>query len=441
MIRRLYIRNQRILRLKLFPVQYNPARKAVKYFSEITVEVDFTGGEKTEGMMERDLFENVYKETILNYEVAKNWRKTREVGLKKVLQVNPFSYSDSWYKITLRDNGIYKIDGNFLANAGISLSSIDPQKIRIFSGGGKILPDSNSSPRPELRELAILFQMEGIINLTRMIIFFFTAGQLITGSTIQPRVNTNTISNPYTRDNVYWLTFTGSFPDPAKRMETRDSSLTDPSPIVSSKSKDRIHMEDDVCWESILQVILIIIINGTGKIGSFFNFLLHCSVSSLGILLLSEVKTYSSFTYSSFADSITLDATTRYSGELQRIGNNITAARFTNLTDALNTLNFYFHYSNTYLDWYEIEYSKKDSCYANQLWFENPDTSGTIEYRTSGFYGTAPYLFEIDDWFGVKKIDNFVSNADSINFKTSLLQARKNSFICWINPDSRLLFL
>ncbi|HVP36579.1 MAG TPA: C25 family peptidase propeptide domain-containing protein, partial [Terriglobales bacterium] len=33
-----FIRNQRILRLKLFPVQYNPARKSVKYYSEITVQ-------------------------------------------------------------------------------------------------------------------------------------------------------------------------------------------------------------------------------------------------------------------------------------------------------------------------------------------------------------------------------------------------------------------
>lgn len=133
-----FMRDQKIVRLKIYPVQYNPLRKAIKYYSDITITVDFVGGEKNEGKIEKDLFENVYRETILNYETAKNWRKTRETGLKKVLQVNPFSYSDTWYKITLRDNGVYKLDGSYLASAGINLSSIDPQKIRIFSGGGNL---------------------------------------------------------------------------------------------------------------------------------------------------------------------------------------------------------------------------------------------------------------------------------------------------------------
>ena len=416
-----FIRNQRILRLKLFPVQYNPARKAVKYYSEITVEVDFTGGEKTEGMMERDLFENVYKETILNYEVAKNWRQTRETLLKRVPQVSPFSYSNAWYKITLRDNGIYKIDGNFLANAGISLSSIDPQKIRIFSGGGKILPVSNSSPRPELRELAILVSDGGDNKLDPNDYILFYGWSVNNWEFDSISRGYQYYLNPYTRDNVYWLTFTGNFPDSAKRMEIANGSLTEPNPVISAKSRDRIHMEDDV----------MLVEDYSGEPYNYYewywkkwgSFTFYPSLTSVfpGDTALVRIKTYSSY-----ADSITLNSVKGF--DLNRYDYNITSARFTNLTDALNTLNFYFHYPNTYLDWYEIEYSKKDSCYANQLWFENPDTSGTIEYRTSGFNGTAPYLFEIDDRFGVKKFENFVRNADSIKFQDQLIMGQKKQF-------------
>ncbi|HVP36946.1 MAG TPA: type IX secretion system sortase PorU, partial [Terriglobales bacterium] len=78
--------------------------------------------------------------------------------------------------------------------------------------------------------------------------------------------------------------------------------------------------------------------------------------------------------------------------------------------------------------YYEIEYSKKLVCSDNQLRFENPDASGTIEYPVSGFSGTSPYLFEIDDWFGVKKIENFVGNLDSIKFQDQLSNGQNKQF-------------
>jgi hypothetical protein len=412
------IRNQRILRLKLFPAQYNPARKAVKYYSEITVQVDFTGGEKTEGMIERDLFENVYKETILNYDVAKGWRQTREALLKKVPQVSPFSYSDAWYKITLRDNGIYKIDGNSLANAGISLSSIDPQMIRIFSGGGKILPDSNSSPRPELKELAILVSdgEDNKFDANDYILFYgWSVNNWEYDSTARQY---KYYLNPYTRDNVYWLTFSEippGFPDPPKRMEVVNGSLNEPNPVISTKSRDRIHMEDDRMLAE----------DALGEPANYYqwywqngnSFTFYPSLANVfpGDTSIIRVKYYLNLISSAYLDGSSLQAVSS--------GTYIT----TNLTDGLHTLSFDF-YGLTFLDYYEIEYSKKDSCYTNQLWFENPDNSGTIEYRTFGFYGTVPYLFEIDDRFGVKKIENFVINVDSIKFQDQLSAGQHKQF-------------
>lgn len=410
-----YIRNQRILRLKLFPVQYNPARKAVKYYTEITVEVDFTGGEKTEGMMERDLFENVYKETILNYDIAKNWRKTREIGLKKILQVNPFSYSDTWYKITLRDNGIYKIDGNALANAGINLSSVDPQKIRIFSGGGKILPDSNSSPRPELRELAILVSDGGDNKFDANDYILFYGWSVNNWEYDSTSSQYKYYLNPYTRDNIYWLTFTGSFPDPAKRMEIVNGSPDEPNPVISIKFRDRIHTEDDRMLAE----------DGSGEPVNYYQWYWQRDDSftvypSLVAVFPGDTSIIRVRCYPNYIPSASLDGSS-----LQSISSGTFVT--TNLTAGLHTLRFHY-LGATYLDYYEIEYSKKDSCYSNQLWFENPNTFGTIEYRTSGFNGTAPYLFEIEDRFGVKKFENFIRNADSIKFQDQLASGEKKQF-------------
>lgn len=410
-----FIRNQRILKLKLFPVQYNPARKTVKYYSEITIEVDFTGGEKTGGMIEKDLFENVYKETILNYQTAKSWRITRQPAFKKIPQVSPFSYSNSWYKITLRDNGIYKIDGNFLANAGISLSSIDPQKIRIFSGGGKILPVSNSSPRPELRELAILVSDGGDnkFDPNDCILFYGWSVNNWEFDSISRAYQYHL--NTYTRDNVYWLTFTGNFPDSAKRMQIVDGNPTEPNPIVSSKTRDRIHFEDDQMLGEY----------SPGEPYDYFHwywqkddsFTFYPSLNSVfpGDTSIIRVKCYPNYISSAYLDDSSLPAVSS--------GTYIT----TNLTDGLHTLSFNF-FRLTYLDYYEIEYSKKLICTDDQLRLENPDTSGTIEYPISGFKGTAPYLFEIDDKFEVRKFDDFVRNADSVKFQDQLVSGQRKQF-------------
>jgi len=414
-----FMRNQRILRLKIFPVQYNPLRKSVRYYSDITIAVDFSGGEKTEGRIEKDLFENVYRETLLNYEVAKRWRKIREIGLKKTLQDNPFNYSDTWYKITLRDNGIYKLDGNFLANAGINLSTIEPQKIRIFNGGGKVLPINNSVPRPELRELAILISDggDGIFDPADYILFYGWSVNKWEYDSISGEYRY--YKNHYTWDNVYWLTFTGDFPEPAKGIEVVDGDLVEPDPFVSIKTKDRIHAETDAMLGEYPDGTPYNYFDWYWKNGNSFT--LYPSLANVfpGDTAIIKVKDVSSYATSITLNSISLEIISRVNG--------ITTARSTNLNEGLNTLFFNFSF-RTYLDYYEIEYWKKLVCSDNQFFFENPDTSEVIEYRLSGFNGTTPYLFEIDDKFEVKRFVNFVRSADSIKFQAQVTGGEKKQF-------------
>lgn len=416
-----FMRNQRIIKLRIFPVQYNPLRKSVRYYSDITIAVDFSGGERIEGFIENDLFEKVYRETLLNYEVAKRWRKTKELSAKKIQQDSPFSYSDTWYKMTLRENGIYKLDGNYLANAGISLSTIDPQKIRIFNGGGKVLPIDNSVPRPELRELSILVSDggDGIFNPTDYILFYGWSVNNWEYDSISGEYKYHT--NPYTWDNVYWLTFTGNFPELAKRMEIVDGSLIDADPFVSIKTKDRIHAETEAMLGEYPDGTPYNYFDWYWKGGSSFT--LYPTLSNVfpGDTAIIKVKDVSSY-----ATSITLNSDTKSGSELEKF-DSITSARFANLNSGLNTLVFNFSF-RTYLDYYEVIYWKKLICANDLLSFENPDTSEVVEYRTSGFNGTAPYLFEIEDKFGVKRFINFVRTADSIKFQDQSVKGEKRQY-------------
>lgn len=66
--------------------------------------------------------------------------------------------SGSWCKIGVTESGMHKIDANTLQALGINISSLDPEKLKIYGNGVKgALPQRNSEPRPsDLLENAIL---------------------------------------------------------------------------------------------------------------------------------------------------------------------------------------------------------------------------------------------------------------------------------------------
>ncbi len=62
----------------------------------------------------------------------------------------------NWYKLGLKETGIYKIDRVYLKNAGINTEDLLINNIRLFGNGGRILPEKNSASRPDdLQELAL----------------------------------------------------------------------------------------------------------------------------------------------------------------------------------------------------------------------------------------------------------------------------------------------
>ena len=44
----------------------------------------------------------------------------------------------------MNNDGLYKIDFDFLSNIGVNVSDIDPRKIQIYGNGGAMLPENNA---------------------------------------------------------------------------------------------------------------------------------------------------------------------------------------------------------------------------------------------------------------------------------------------------------
>lgn len=70
--------------------------------------------------------------------------------------------SGSWYKIAVTQDGIYKIDRQFLSSIGINVNTLNPQHINIYGNGDGRLSDMNNAPRTDDLALnAIFIQGEG----------------------------------------------------------------------------------------------------------------------------------------------------------------------------------------------------------------------------------------------------------------------------------------
>lgn len=401
-----FLRNQRIVQLEIFPVRYNCARKSIRYYSQITFKVRFSGGKSGTFEGENDLFEKIYQNVLLNYDDSNGWRKTAEKkGLLKPAIPYPFGYSDNWYKAIVRENGIYKIDRSMLIQAGVPVSSLDPRTLRMFSGGGRVLPLDNSSPFLELREIAIFVSGEedGKFDSDDFVLFFgWSTNDWDYNSTGEVE---DFHTNPFTNDNAFWLTFNpiSSFPDSPKRMQIKDGSLAEPNPIIPQKFRSRIHVEQDNALRKY----------SSGYVADYFNW--------YWMEVRPDIETPSVWMFVSLPGAFPQDTClikVKHTGPSPNLWVNgepaelldslsfasITVARSFNFHGGMvDTLDISFFPDTVFLDWYEIEYFRQFECHDRQLFFESPEYSGIAQYNISNLSSSEVYLFDLTDYFDVAK--------------------------------------
>lgn len=118
-------RNERYLSLKLFPF----LKKNGTVYRITEVQVDFEGY-----AVQQAFNKDFVTESVLN------------------------DASSSWYKVSVRSDGVYKLDKDFLQSAGIAVSSLNPQHLNVYGNGSGRLPEKNSEYRvDDLGKNAVLF--------------------------------------------------------------------------------------------------------------------------------------------------------------------------------------------------------------------------------------------------------------------------------------------
>lgn len=417
----MFIRSQRVIRLKIYPLQYNFQTHTASLYSEISIQVDFPQAKSTFlPATSEERFDKIFKESLLNYSTAKAWRVENSLSPSGV-QADPFSYSDNWYKITVREDGLYRIDPTFLQSAGLDPGLIDPGTLRIFNGGGKTLPVSNVVPRPELKELTIsvVGEADGSFDAGDYILFYgWSVDNWEYDST---KARYTFYSNPYTTENVFWLTWGGTFPDTPKRWVQKEGSLGSYDRVANS-FRDKTRLEEN---KTLFRF-------GGGDIVDYFNwywlnqssFNFFSSLANLVSSDTAEVR-FSSTSNAPLPSFAAVNGTPPLSITRDGLA---AVMKSLSLVTGMNQLQVSYP-SNIFLDYYEIFYSRLLNAGGGLLQFDNPAFEGLVRYDISSVTFTSFYLLDISDRFAMAQIGNYQSNGTNLSFQDSSFIIRKKSYI------------
>ena len=168
-VREGYIRNQRVIGLALYPVQYFPKSRQLRLYSRFTVNIRFSYGSGAIGLTkfsshsspsrsgsgsgnigfpnsripmvsESEVFERAFSRHLLNAEEAAHFRAPRPL-VPAAPTLGGIGNSVRRYKLFVKETGIYALTAESLAlEWGIDLKGTHPARLRVMQGNHSDVP-------------------------------------------------------------------------------------------------------------------------------------------------------------------------------------------------------------------------------------------------------------------------------------------------------------
>ncbi|MDI6766526.1 MAG: type IX secretion system sortase PorU [Bacteroidota bacterium] len=387
--------------LQLNPIQYNPAQRTIRKYNRIVVRINFGKVESPQRITDE------VKGIALNEDMF----IAEAPQMKKIVPRNSVLSTGTWYRFDINDDGMYKITGTMLLDAGIP-STVDPKTIKIYGNGGIETPMDVSTPYPDdLVQNAVYTYDDGNnrnLDGSDYIIFY---GKSTRGWKYTPSSKSfQHYINHFADKNVYWLTFGDE--QTAKQMmplaNTESENYFRPATVG-----DKIFQEDEklnihnsgIQWlgESF---------NGSGR-ATYPNQLTEVN-SSLPVKYIFNIGAISNgpsqFTIS---DNDSLLVIKSISFDQRSPSYNPTTVTITKQMNFLNnTSKLLFIYSSSgtlatgYIDWYEIFWHKNLRAKNDQFHFHTHDTTAIAEYKVSGFSSNEIFVFDVSRFDSVLKLSD-----------------------------------
>jgi Peptidase family C25/Propeptide_C25/CARDB len=148
------VRFAKILPLSISPYQFNPVTRELVFNKKFSIRIDFNASNEFDRISQTDqMTESFLESTVVNFNVAKNWISKPNAIVNSPLNSNGSWYdpNKNYYKLYLKDKGVYRINYNQLVAAGVPLgSNTSIDKLEIFNSGISIPIDLNDTNNDQI---------------------------------------------------------------------------------------------------------------------------------------------------------------------------------------------------------------------------------------------------------------------------------------------------
>ena len=383
-----FMRDQRVI-----PLMFKPIRLAdgtLETYRRVVVELGFNGHAGPGSVEAADSWgETLYRRNVLNYVQAQAWRQSPGTpsSAKAALQDPDIQR----VRMTLREEGMYRVTGADLEDIGIRLEDVDAANLRVLYGGGRMLRLVVSPVDFQPSEVAAVVQdgSDGRFDRSDYVLFY---GQSVDRWVLDGTGKYVFVKNNYTEDNVYFLEIGGDIP--GKRAEERSGILISPTAPEISRYRARFHQESDN-----------LILFQTFGINSGYQWYWEDftgNARNYRIVVEGAVDApvdirLGFFGWTNFVHEFDV----KWNGEsVDRVSWQGTSPRIIELEtesgviEGVNSLGLFHQDRNlTRFDWYELEYSRNLLAQRGELNFDSPVFDGIAQFRFEGF-AEQPRVFD-----------------------------------------------
>ena len=169
-----------------------------------------------------------------------------------------FALSDKWLKLTMDETGLYRISYEDLTSAGVNPQSIDPATVRVFTAGPLQEPDStvhggSFEEDYHLSEVALYYDGANAGSMMPGEYFiFYGLSERGWSDHIDPSAGSvHFYKHMYFDNNVYWMSWGGSFEGQPARVQNRDVTTGGAPDLTVTTYSHRIHVESDALYDPI----------------------------------------------------------------------------------------------------------------------------------------------------------------------------------------------
>ncbi len=433
--------------LHLYPVLFDAASSKIVMSETFTISISFPGGgnaaadSKIPGyVLNRDVF------------IPKDFSISRKLAAETD---SPFS-TGAWYKITVSETGMYKISGDELLGAGFPHNSVSVDNIRMYYGGGLMLPlEPYDISTDSFREIAITVNdvdNDGLLDAFDSIVFY---GQdlnryEINNTTGTPLYQNYTYADADRAENVYWLAIRND--STPKRIEpageTPDSGLG-----AITHYRERFHIEQenyfdyidnhgqeagtDWYWDTIAGVTKTFSFNAPGfvsierqysKIRFWFLRGLYVTDDSIN-------KYYDHY----FEVTLNNDNNLKYfisalidDKEIETINTNAILKETNNLIDIRRTETVANQHAR--LDWIEIEYNRSLSFHGSGFEYFQPGSASPLKFTLSNA-NESVVVYDTSDRYEPKRVQTVSASDASLAYQVTVPSGKYGRFTIWDSTE------